>query len=443
MPSRRKTSLRNAKTGAAPESGKDNHRWVVFGIFAVIYFLVYFHRVSTSVIAADLVLSLNASATALGFMSSMYFFAYAFEQPLVGKLSDRLGPRRVVGIWSIVAALGCGLFGSAPSIGWASLGRALIGLGVGGVYVPAMKAFAQWFHIREFSTMTGLLLSCGNLGAVFATTPLAFMSINWGWRASFYVIGAVTFFLAILCLWLVRDQPKDTGMNVAEDLSDHGTRPETEAHERPSMLRIIRSPRFWLLAILFFGVFGSTISFQGLWATPFLVTAFHMDRVAASGLNMLIPIGFMLGAPLSGVLADRFFQDRANLAILLISIIVCMWICIVFIPTGLGASGMGLVFFVLGGTTGGMASTLWGAVRENTTAAFLGTATGLLNIFPLFGMAVMQAVTGAILDRSVTLEGSYSAAGFQNAFLVCLGATGLCFFVCLGIRQRGKRLSQS
>lgn len=438
MPSKRKTSVRDAAG-----SGTDHHRWVVFGIFAVIYFLVYFHRVSTSVIAADLVLSLDASATALGFMSSMYFFAYAFEQPLVGKLSDRLGPRRVVGIWSMVAALGCGLFGAAPTIGWASLGRALIGLGVGGVYVPAMKAFAQWFHIRQFSTMTGLLLSCGNLGAIFATTPLAFMSITWGWRTSFYVIGAVTLFLAILCLWLVRDQPKDTGMNVNEDLSDQGTGPESEASERPSMLRVIRSPRFWLLAMLFFGVFGSTISFQGLWATPFLVTVFHMDRVAASGLNMLIPIGFMLGAPLSGALADRFFQDRANLAILLISIIVCMWMLIVFIPTGLGASGMGIVFFVLGGTTGGMASTLWGAVREHAPAAFLGTTTGLLNVFPLFGMAVMQGVTGAILDRSGTVQGSYSSAGFQNAFLVCLGATGLCFFVCLWIRQSGKRLPRS
>lgn len=167
-----------------------------------------------------------------------------------------------------------------------------------------------------------------------------------------------------------------------------------------------------------------------------------MDRVAASGLTMLIPIGFMLGAPLSGVLADRLFQNRADLAILLISIIVCTWIFVVFIPTGLGVCGMGLVFFALGGTSGGMASTLWGAVRENAPPAFLGTTTGLLNVFPLFGMAVMQGVTGAILDRSATVQGSYLPASFQNAFLVCLSATGLCFFVCLWMRQSSRRLPQ-
>ena len=431
----RKTSSGNVETNEAEAPGLDRHRWVVFGVFAAIYFLVYFHRVSTSVIAADLVLSFNASATALGFMSSMYFYTYALEQPLVGKLSDWLGPRRVVGIWSLVAALGCGLFGAAPTMVWAGLGRALIGLGVGGVYVPAMKALAQWFRMREFSTMTGLLLSCGNLGAIFATTPLAFMSMNWGWRTSFYVIGAVTLILAILCLRLVRDFKQGAGMDMGKAVPSQGT--GSDSPEKPTMLRIIRSLRFWLLAVVFFGVFGSTITFQGLWATPFLVTVLHMDRIAASGLNMVIPIGFLIGAPVSGFLADRFFQNKMNLLILLISILTCMWIFIVVVPAGPGVSGMGLVFFVMGGVTGGMASTLWGAVRENTPAAVLGTTTGLLNIFPLLGMAVMQGVTGAILDRSVEIQGTYSAAGFQNAFLVCLGATCLCLFLCFRIRRNG------
>ena len=102
----------------------DPHRWAIFGVIAGVYFLVYFHRVSTSVIAPDLLAAFQTNATALGFMSSMYFYIYALEQPLVGYLSDRLGPRRVVGLWSLSAALGCLIFGFAPSIGWAALGRA-------------------------------------------------------------------------------------------------------------------------------------------------------------------------------------------------------------------------------------------------------------------------------------------------------------------------------
>ncbi|MBW2556430.1 MAG: MFS transporter [Deltaproteobacteria bacterium] len=80
-----------------PNTYGDPHRWMVFSVICVVYFFVYFHRVSTSVIVTDLLDAFHTHATALGLMSSMYFYLYAFEQPLVGYLSDRLGPRR--GYW--------------------------------------------------------------------------------------------------------------------------------------------------------------------------------------------------------------------------------------------------------------------------------------------------------------------------------------------------------
>ncbi len=52
----------------------DPHRWMVFSVICVVYFFVYFHRVSTSVIVSDLLDAFHTHATALGFMSSMYFY---------------------------------------------------------------------------------------------------------------------------------------------------------------------------------------------------------------------------------------------------------------------------------------------------------------------------------------------------------------------------------
>jgi sugar phosphate permease len=406
------------------EKHLQSHRWAVFGVFAAIYFLVYFHRVSTSVIVSDLISSFQASAAALGFMSSMYFYCYALEQPLVGRLSDRLGPRRVVGIWTLVAALGCLLFGLAPSIAWASAGRALIGLGVGGVYVPAMKAFSQWFHRREFSTMTGLLLACGNLGAIFATTPLAWLSANWGWRAAFFTIGALTLLFGLLCLIALQDyREKGDTENIQAQTSNSGT------------YRVVASWRFWILGALFFGVFGGAITFQGLWATPFLMAVLKVERLEASGLNMLIPTGFMLGAPVSGWLADRLFGNKANLLVVHASILVALWTSLALFPERLGYTGMVAILPILGATVGGMGTTLWGTVQESTPSRSLGTTTGLLNIFPLLGMAVMQGVTGAVVDRAGRIHGLGSSATFRGAFLICLAATAACLVLCLWIRR--------
>lgn len=409
----------------------DSHRWAVFGAIASVYFLVYFHRVSTSVIAPDLLAAFQTNATAVGFMSSMYFYLYAFEQPLVGHLSDRLGPRRVVGLWSLIAALGCVLFGLAPTIRFAAVGRAFIGVGVGGVYIPALKAFSQWFRAREFGTMTGLLLAAGNLGAVVATTPLAWMASTWGWRASFFAIGAVTLGLGLVTLYLLRDHPVKDELDVPTPFS--GIVPASTS--TLSARHVIASVRFWILAAIFFGVFGGSISFQGLWATPFLMSVFGLERLHASWLNMLVPVGYILGAPLSGWLADLVFKDKAHLLMTLLSILTLAWIAITYGSHILGMPGMALSFLVLGGASGGLGTTLWATAKETTPRHILGLTTGFLNPFPLLGMAVMQGWTGAILDSTGKINGMYPPAAFKNAFSLCLVFAAICLALCTALRK--------
>lgn len=115
----------------------------------------------------------------------MYFYLYAFEQPLVGYLSDRLGLRRMISYWSMAAAARS-FFGMVTNIHWTSVGRALIGLGVDGLDVPALKAISQWFWKKEFSTMVGRLMSMGNFGDVIATAPLAKAAETWGRWPTFF-----------------------------------------------------------------------------------------------------------------------------------------------------------------------------------------------------------------------------------------------------------------
>jgi len=408
-----------------------SHPWVVFGVIAGCYLFVYFHRVSTSVIAPDLLEAFHANATSLGFMSSMYFYLYALEQPMVGYLSDRLGPRRVVAYWSLLAGAATILFGLAPSIGWASVWRAVIGLGVGGVYVPALKAFSQWFNVREFSTMTGLLLAVGNLGAIVATTPLAWMARTWGWRNAFFVIGAATFALAVAVLILIKDfSPSETPSNA---------RPETLAtansRKVPSAIRVLLSVRFWVLAILFAGFFGAFLAFQGLWATPYLVSVYAMDQIRASSLNMLVPIGFMAGAPVFGRLADRLFQDKASMLITTLALESAIWSVLTFGWRVTGPSAMGVTLFFMGALAGGFATALWALVNETTSREILGTVSGLLNTAPFLGVAGMQVMTGYLLDRSGQVKGAYPPEAFQSAFLACLIVIIGCLILCIGFKK--------
>ena len=403
----------------------DRHRWFVFVVFAAVYFFVYFHRVSTSVIAPDLLLTFQTNATALGFMSSMYFYLYSFEQPLVGYLSDLLGARRVIGLWSVIAALGCLLFGLAPTIAWAAVGRGLIGFGVGGVYVPAMKALSQWFLKRDLGTMTGCLIAVGNLGAMVATTPLAWLAKTWGWRSAFFAIGAVTLGLSLVALLLVRDP-----------LKSENSVPGKESTLGGSVLQVLASARFWVFALIFFGVFGGSITLQGLWATPFLMSVLGLGQYPASLVNMLIPLGYILGAPFFGWLGDRVFRHRVDLIMSLLMALTATWLAITFLGSSLGLGGMIAAFAVLGAVCGGMGTSLWATVLQTTPERMLGLTTGLLNPFPLLGMAIMQGLTGAVLDHTGKIGAMYPPEAYRNAFALCLLVSALCLLLCVASRKR-------
>jgi len=396
---------------------------MVFSVICLVYFFVYFHRVSTSVIVSDLLESFHTNATALGFMSSMYFYLYAFEQPLVGYLSDRIGPRRVIGYWTMAAAAGCFLFGMAPNIGWASVGRALIGLGVGGVYVPAVKAISLWFRKKEFATMIGLLMSMGNFGAVIATTPLAWTASTWGWRKTFFLIGGITLGLAFVTLLLTRDYAHPLEPVQVNPASSSGNNPGSRA----KVMQVLASGQFWIIAMIFFGIYGTLVTLQGLWATPFLMTVLGIERIFASKLNMLIPVGVIIGAPFFGWVTDRFSLNKGNTLIVILAVYTLTWVGIIFFFNQLGTAGLSMVLLVMGIATGGFISTLWGIVQEITPSEILGLISGILNPAPFLGVAAFQVLTGAILGRTSRVGDLYPLSGFRNAFLICLLGIVICF----------------
>jgi len=409
---------------------------VIFLTICLVYFFVYFHRVSTSVIVSDLVETFKIDATALGFMSSMYFYLYALVQPLVGHLTDRIGPRRVIGWWSITAAAGCILFGLAPSIGWATVGRGLIGFGVAGVYVPAIKAFSLWFQKKDFATMIGLLMSVGNLGAVIATTPLAWAAGTFGWRPTFFLIGGVTLVLALITLLFTRDYKSPSAGNPAV------CPPVPEEKPVPGFLKVLASVDFWIIAMIFFGIYGTLVTLQGLWATQFLMTILKVDRIYASNLNMVIPIGVIVGAPAIGWFCDRFSLKKAKVLIGIVVVYALTWAGILFFGASLRAFGMAAVFMVMGMAIGGFITVLWGLVRETTPSGILGLTSGMLNPAPFFGVAAFQVLTGAILDRAGRINGLYPLSGFKSAFLACLACILICLVLSIYLQRRiGRRSS--
>jgi predicted MFS family arabinose efflux permease len=407
-------------------------RWLILIIVNAVYFLVYFHRISSAVLAPYLMEAFSTTAASLGAMSSAYFYPYALTQPIVGMLTDRWGARKVVTLSTLIGFIGALLFGLAPSLFMASMARALIGLGAAGVFVPALKILLPWFGPQAFAQMNAILLAVGNSAAIVASTPYAWLIQEIGWRSSFYLIAGLTLLLAILSLAYLQDLPPHFPGQKEESQE---TSPAPQKGDR----KIFKTPFFWYMSILFFVYGGPFTTLQGLWGYPFLIDVHNYDRLQASNLLMAIALGAILGGPLLVYFIGRSFpgKKRAMLSVC-IAVQAFNWLCITFLGRSMSYFSLGLIFFLMGTVMAGTLAFFWAIVREVSPAEKLGTVMGFMNPAPFLGVALFQPLTGFLMDRVGKIGGAFPFEAYQNAFALCLGAVAVAFVVSLVANRRGK-----
>ncbi len=289
------------------------YRWAIFWVLSSGYVLVYFHRLCPAVVAVDMMQDLKTGGTLTGLLSAAYFYPYALMQLPAGLLSDSWGPRRTITIFFGVASVGSVLLGYAPSAIWAVAGRALVGIGVAMLFAPTMKILAEWFRVREFALMTGILMAIGGLGSLIAAAPLAGLSAWIGWRLSFVVVGVFTLALAALVWMIVRDRPHELGW---PSPAEHQQSRPDPISLGDAVRRVIGCAAFWPLAAWFFFDCAVFFSFGGLWGGPYLIQVHHLSREQASRVLTMLAVGMIVGSPLLSYASNRIFKARKPVLII-------------------------------------------------------------------------------------------------------------------------------
>ncbi len=387
-----------------------SQRLQIFTVFALAYILSYFFRSANAVIATDLARELELSAAQLGFMTGVFFISFAAVQLPLGTALDRFGARRVTPPLMLVAALGSALFAAAPTFPALVLGRALIGLGMAGVLMGALKTFGVWFSARRFTTVSGVFLGVGASGALGAATPLAHLNALVGWRTVFWGAAAVTLVSALLLALVSRDTPPHV---------------KVAAQGQPGRLRdLFRNPHFWRLACVNFAVTGSMFAYQGLWAGPFL-RSLGLPEVAASNLILLLSGGVVLGYFAVGWLGDRFGVGRV--ALVASGVFGAAQLTLAFCGPEWPLQVVQGLFLVFGLT--GASSLLFLTHAQELFPHMTGRATTAVNLFGIGGGAFLQwglgLVVGLFPDTALgNPSGTYSTLFVVTGVLVAAAALG-------------------
>lgn len=409
------------------------YRWVIFWILACGYVLVYFHRLCAAVVAVDMMRDLGAGGALTGFLAAAYFYPYALMQLPAGLLADSWGPRNTVTLFFGIAAIGSLVLGLAPSPLWAIFGRTLVGVGVAMLFVPTMKILAEWFRVREFATMTAILIAMGGIGSLTAATPLALLSATLGWRNSFLVVGAVTFLLVVLVWLFVRDRPADFGWALP------GIETEQQAHAPMALAegvrRVLQTASFWPAALWFFFDCAIFFSFGGLWGGPYLMQVYGLTRGEAGQILSMLAVGMIFGSPLLSYLSNSIF--RARKPVIVISSLATLVIAtlLAFYTDRLPRAGLYGLCLAMGCFSSAVVVVAFTTVKELFPVQIAGTATGLVNLFPFAGGAVFQPILGYVLESQGRAGTAFTTAGYRQAFLWLLGCAVAAFLSSLFLKE--------
>jgi sugar phosphate permease len=409
-----------------------HYRWLIFWILAFGYVLVYFHRLCPAVVAVDMMRDLHTGGTMLGLLGSAYFYPYALMQLPAGLLSDSWGSRKTISLFFGIAAGGSILLGLSQSLFWAIVGRTLVGLGISMLFVPTMKVLAEWFRIREFATMTGILMAMGGLGALIAASPLALLSTWIGWRLSFVVVGMATLLLGILVWIFVRDRPNDLNW---PSPSEPVNKALTSIGLVEGMKRVLNCPRFWPIAIWFFFDCAIFFSFGGLWGGPYLMQIYGLTKLQAGQILSMLAIGIIIGSPLLSFFSNRVLKGRKPMLLISSFIVVCLTGILASQTEALSISVLYLICLGLGIFASAIVVIGFTTTKELFPVQIAGTSIGLVNLFPFAGGALFQPFLGYVLERNGRVDGAFTLLGYQQAFFILFLCGIVAFLTCFFLKE--------
>lgn len=179
--------------------------WIVVGGAFLVLFLTYGVQYSFGVFVPAMVDDLGWQRASLGGAFSLYSFVYIGFSLLSGRLTDSLGPRRVIGLGGVLLGLGI-MATSQMSAQWQLyLCYGIIAaLGMSTAYIPCNMTVVRWFH-RKRGLALGVA-SCGaSCGILIVPVLASFIIVHADWRVGLLTFGAGLFVLInVVARFMVR-----------------------------------------------------------------------------------------------------------------------------------------------------------------------------------------------------------------------------------------------
>lgn len=353
--------------------------------------LVFTFSVFLKPITAEFNWTRGAVSAAFGFAA----LTVALCSPLLGRLLDRHGPRKV--ILPCMAVFGT-TFASlgllTPSLAHLYTTFVVMGIvGNGTTQMGYSRAVSTWFDKRRGLALALVMAGVGTGAMIFPPLTQALIG-RVGWRGAYFTLGSIVLLMGIpLTAIFVREKPHEP---VA------GRQPD---HEGVVVSEGLRSRAFWILvATLFLGSISVNGAITHL--SPLLTDRGVSASTAATTASVLGFASFC-GRIGTGFLLDRFSGPRVGFCLM----VTVAGGILLLATAGSALAGMiaaALIGFGLGG-------------EADVTPYLLTRYFGLRSFSALYGLTwTAYAIAGAI--GPVVMGRAFDATGSYTSLLTTLSA---------------------
>ena len=392
--------------------------WIVAGGFLLMAtcYTVFVNCIPLfqSHVVADMGISVGAFNTGVSLCTVVAVFASL----VIGKLID-IWDVRILGSFTVCVSFVVLLGLSAMNAYWQFLVLCILAgmIVVAGTRLLASVVIANWFTAKRGLAVSIALCGSGAGGVVLSPVASALIA-GMGWRPAFLVLAFVCLILGLpLVVAFFRNKPEDKGMEpygAGEGQADKADRsPDAPVTVALGWKVLRKSAAFWVLIVGFIamGIVNGAIitnSVSNMTQVGGVVTGGHdviwAGNVWSFYLACVIVFKISLGA----------IYDRAGMraGTVLGTIACCVASVFLMFPTTDWGPILACLFFGFGTCMGTVAPPIM-AVKEFGKKD-LGTVTGIITAFEMFGSAVGAVVSGSLFDAFST---------FAPAWIMCLAAS--------------------
>ena len=411
------------------------YRWNIVLMLFLANAINYIDRSAMSVALPILNKRFELTPFESGLILSSFFVGYALFNFVGGYLADKVGPKKVMGaamaVWSVFCGLTAGTFNFVSLF----LVRVFFGFGEGPITSTTNKTMNNWIPLKERATSVGICNGGAPVGGAISAPLVAFISLQYGWEASFVILAVVGIIWTLVWLKVAADKPEHiaaVSQAEVEEIYAGKNQPVSSGNEQKaekvSLLSIIKQRRILCLLIGLFG-YNYTLFFFLTWFPTYLVDARGLS-IKEMGFAAMIPwIAGAIGQLVGSVLIDFIYRKTGKLLwsrkVVLVSCLSLAAICVGL--TGLANSVMsavilmtiGICFLYL------QATTYWAIIQDIVPAERVGGTSGFIH-----GVANLSGILGpSITGWLVRSTGQYTTGFLLAAGLALIGAMCVAFFV--------------